>query len=209
MEYKYCLIRQDDYSGKNEYNAPICVENVYFYTLNDLKAYIADDLYTYIQSQSEEISRTRLYDKIRNYAKYVVLNPKYNKPSNKNSFHHLYEGTRLYINNEGTQKDESLIMADIKARDVYWNPFTICDLNWNVLERELIPYVECIIHSLVYGSFDKNLQVNYTYLPVKMKIKCSPMWHRPKSYTRHHFKTYCDLSAHQYIREKPFIKTQK
>lgn len=202
MEYKYCLIRQDDYSRSIGCNGPVYVENVYFYTLNDLKTYIADDLYTYIQSQSEEISRTRLYDKIRNYAKYVVLNPKYNKPSNKTSFHHLYEGEYLYINNEGTQKDETLIMAKIKARDVWCNPFIFCEPEWNVLERGLTPYVESVIHTLVYGIFDKKLQVYYTYTPVKIKIKCSSACYRPKTYTRHHFRTYCDQSVHQYIREK-------
>lgn len=208
MEYKYCLIRQDDYSGKNECNAPICVENVYFYTLNDLKTYIADDLYMFAQLQSEKISRERLYDKLRNFAKYVVLNPKYNKPANKISYHHLYECTHLYINNEGVQKDKSLILANIKAHDIcwedlcWWRLLNICVSDYNVLERELIPYVERVIHSLIYGTFDKNLQVNYTYPPVKMKIKCSPMWYRPKSYIRHHCKICCHPSSHQYIREK-------
>lgn len=205
MKYKYCLIRQADYLCNGRCELPIYVENIYFYTLNDLKAYIAEDLYMYAQTQPRELNKTKLYEKIRTFAKYVVLTPEYKTPANKISYHHLYEDTYLYINNKGTQKDESCILGKIKARNIYWNPFGLCEFDQNTLEKELTPYTERVIYSLVYGAFDKKLQAKYIYPPVKTKVKCTPMWSRPKSYISHQYRGRGN-AKHQYIREKAMLQ---
>ena len=205
MKYKYCLIRQADYSRNGRCELPLYAENTYFYTLNDLKVYIADELYVYTHTQVSEVCKNKFYDKLRNFAKYIVLSSEYVKPTNKISYHQLYEDTYTYTSNDGVQQDEMFILGKIRVRDISWNPFNLCELDWNALEKELIPYVERVIYDIVYGTFDKKLQIHYIYPYVKTKVVCTPMWSAPKTYISHQYRGYGN-AKHQYITEKALLQ---
>lgn len=201
MKFKYCLIRQADYTRNGRCVLPVYAENIYFYTLNDLKAYIAEELYQHYAKIREKGNRNVLYTLLREFAKYVVLNPNYIKPSNKISYYRLYEDTYTYIMNEGVQKDESYITGKIKAREMYWYPYTLCEPDWNDIEKELIPFVERVIYALIGDAYDRKLIPNFIYYPTKIRVECKPVWDRPKTYTSHQYRKYRE-TKHQYIREK-------
>lgn len=114
---KYCLIKQMNWSEyTNQHNTLGIVTgyNIYVDSFQDACSYITQDILNYYLSHCKDIfPKYRREDKLREYAKYILLPGGYKKPKNLRAFKYIYAAYEdYYLNINGDIEDVDFLPED-------------------------------------------------------------------------------------------------